>query len=168
MVDQPSFRHTGKMSVSGPIQFEEISPDDCLILLELAYIGRVGVSVQALPVILPVNYVMHEGDVVFRTGAGTKLAAATAGAVVAFEVDHHDPHGTRGWSVLLQGRAEEVVDPERVAQAATLPLHSWALDGAADHFVRLRPTMISGRRFQTAGLAEGPDETINKGELVGP
>jgi nitroimidazol reductase NimA-like FMN-containing flavoprotein (pyridoxamine 5'-phosphate oxidase superfamily) len=149
------------MPISGAIQFEEIPPDDCLMLLDLAYVGRVGVSVRALPVILPVNYVMHEGDVVFRTSAGTKLAAATAGAVVAFEVDHHDPHGTRGWSVLLQGRAEEVVDPAQVAQARTLPLHSWALDGAADHFVRLRPTTISGRRFRPAELAELPDETIN-------
>jgi nitroimidazol reductase NimA-like FMN-containing flavoprotein (pyridoxamine 5'-phosphate oxidase superfamily) len=91
------------MPIFGTIQFEEIPPEDCLILLDLAYVGRIGVSVQALPVILPVNYVMHEGDVVFRTSSGTKLAAATAGAVVAFEVDHHDAHGTRGWSVLLQG-----------------------------------------------------------------
>jgi nitroimidazol reductase NimA-like FMN-containing flavoprotein (pyridoxamine 5'-phosphate oxidase superfamily) len=161
MVAQTPIRDTGEMPIGGTIQFEEIPPDDCLMLLDSAYVGRVGVSVQALPVILPVNYVMHEGDVVFRTSAGTKLAAATAGAVVAFEVDHYDPHGTRGWSVLLQGRAEEVVDPAQVAQARTLPLHSWALDGAADHFVRLRPTMISGRRFRPAELAELPDETIN-------
>jgi nitroimidazol reductase NimA-like FMN-containing flavoprotein (pyridoxamine 5'-phosphate oxidase superfamily) len=89
------------------------------------------------------------------------LAAATAGAVVAFEVDEHDPHGTSGWSVLVQGRAEEVADPAEVARARTLPLHSWALDGAADHFVRLRPTTISGRRFQPAGLAALPEESIN-------
>jgi len=151
--------------MAGSILCEEIPPDECLVLLDLAYVGRVGLSVHALPVILPVNYVVHKGDVVFRTSAGTKLAAATAGAVVAFEVDHHDPHGTRGWSVLLQGRAEEVVDPERVAQAATLPLHSWALDGAADHFVRLHPTLISGRRFRPAEL---PDETINWRGLSGP
>jgi nitroimidazol reductase NimA-like FMN-containing flavoprotein (pyridoxamine 5'-phosphate oxidase superfamily) len=148
------------MSFSGTVQFEEIPLHDCLMLLDLAYVGRVGVSVHALPVVLPVNYVMHEGDVVFRVSAGTKLAAATAGAVVAFEVDHHDPHGTTGWSVLLQGRAEEIDDPAELAWARELPLHSWALDGAADHYVRLHPTMVSGRRFRPAGLNELPDELI--------
>jgi nitroimidazol reductase NimA-like FMN-containing flavoprotein (pyridoxamine 5'-phosphate oxidase superfamily) len=161
MAARHRFRDTGEMPIFGTIRFEEIPPEDCLILLDLAHVGRIGVSVQALPVILPVNYVVHEGDVVFRTSSGTKLAAATAGAVVAFEVDHHDAHGTRGWSVLLQGRAEEIIDPVQVAQARILPLHSWALDGGADHYVRLRPTMISGRRFQPVGLTELLDETIN-------
>jgi nitroimidazol reductase NimA-like FMN-containing flavoprotein (pyridoxamine 5'-phosphate oxidase superfamily) len=149
------------MPISGTVQFEKIAPHDCRMLLDRAYVGRVGVSVQALPVILPVNYVMHEGDVVFRVSAGTKLAAATAGAVVAFEVDHHDPHGTTGWSVLLQGRAQEIDDPAELARARELPLHSWALDGAADHYVRLRPTMMCGRRFQPAGLNELPDEAFS-------
>ena len=161
MVGLPLLRHTGQMPITENIQFEEISPDECLMLLDLAYVGRIGVSVGALPVIVPVNYVLHEGDVVFRTSAGTKLAAATADAVVAFEVDHHDPHGTRGWSVLLRGRAEEIVDPAQVAQARALPLHSWALDGAADHYVRLHPTMISGRRFQPTGLGTPPDGAIS-------
>ena len=161
MVDQPTFRDTGRMPICGTVQFEEIAPEECLTLLGLAYVGRIGVSVHALPVILPVNYVMHDGDVVFRVSSGTKLAAATAGTVVAFEVDHHDPHGMRGWSVLLQGRAEEILDPGEVAQARMLPLHSWALDGTADHFVRIRPTMISGRRFQPAELGDLPDQTIS-------
>ena len=53
----------------------------CPTLLSLAYVGRIGVSVAALPLILSVNHVMHQGDVVFRTSSGTKLAAATADAV---------------------------------------------------------------------------------------
>jgi uncharacterized protein len=124
MVPQALFRDTGGMPISGKIQFEEIPPDDCLKLLKLAYVGRIGISIHALPVILPVNYVLHEGDVVFRVGSGTKLAAATAGAVVAFEVDHSDPQGTSGWSVLLQGRVEEIVAPAQIAQARTLHLQS--------------------------------------------
>jgi nitroimidazol reductase NimA-like FMN-containing flavoprotein (pyridoxamine 5'-phosphate oxidase superfamily) len=144
------------MPTSSTIHFEEMPPQDCLVLLNLAYVGRVGVSVHALPVILPVNYVMHEGDVVFRVGAGTKLAAATSGTVVAFEVDHHDPQGITGWSVLLQGRTEEIDDPAELARVRELPLHSWALDGAADHYVRLHPTMMSGRRFRPSGLDDPP------------
>ena len=156
------FRDTGEMPLSGAIQFEEIPPEDCLPLLKLTSVGRIGVSIQALPVILPVNYVIDQGDVVFRTSPGTKLAAATAGAVVAFEVDHHEADGTKGWSVLLQGRALEILDPSEVARLRTLPLHSWALDGQADHYVRLHPTVISGRRFQPAGLAKLPNKTITE------
>jgi hypothetical protein len=139
------------MPIDGTVHFGEISQEECLHLLDLSRVGRIGVSVHALPVVLPVNYVMHDGAVVFRVGPGTKLAAATAGTVVAFEVDHHDPNGSLGWSVLVQGRAEEIFDPEELAQAERFSLHSWALNGSADHYVRIRPTMIAGRRFGPAG-----------------
>jgi uncharacterized protein len=136
------------MAIAGKVQFEELTPEDCLNLLDLASVGRIGLSVNALPVILPVNFVMHDGDVVFRVGPGTKLATARGGAVVAFEVDHHDPHGSRGWSVLIQGRSEEILERGELTEARRLPIHSWALDGSADHYVRIHPTIITGRRFQ--------------------
>jgi uncharacterized protein len=132
----------------GTVAVDELSAEECLHLLNQEKVGRVGISVRALPVILPVNFVMHEGDVIFRVNSGTKLAAATAGAIVAFEVDHYGHQGTSGWSVLLQGRAEEISDPQELAQARSLPLHSWALDGLADHYVRIDTAMMSGRRFQ--------------------
>jgi nitroimidazol reductase NimA-like FMN-containing flavoprotein (pyridoxamine 5'-phosphate oxidase superfamily) len=124
-------------------------------------VGRIAVSINALPVILPVNYAWSEGDVVFRTSAGTKLAAATAGAVVAFEVDHYDHAGTHGWSVLIQGRAVEIVDPAKIASARRLPLHSWAMDGGADHYVRIRTATISGRRFGPVEPVDRRDERIS-------
>jgi len=156
----PHFITLGVMSVHGTTVFEEISPAECHTLLGLSSVGRVAVSVNALPVILPVNYAWTDGDVVFRTSAGTKLAAATAGAVVAFEVDQYDHGGTHGWSVLVQGRAAEIVDPVEIAAARMLPLHSWALDGDADHYVRIRTATISGRRFRPVEPRSGPDDTI--------
>ena len=161
MVGRLAFRDTDHMPNDGTVVFNEISPEECLTLLDLADVGRIGVSVHALPVILPVNYVIHDGDVVLRVSSGTKLAAATAGAVVAFEVDHHDHHGTSGWSVLVQGRAEEIVDPGELTQARMLPLHSWALDGSADHYVRIRTATISGRRFQPVEPGDRTDESIS-------
>jgi nitroimidazol reductase NimA-like FMN-containing flavoprotein (pyridoxamine 5'-phosphate oxidase superfamily) len=138
------------MPTCGTVQVEEISPQECLTFLDLASVGRLGLSIHALPVILAVNYVMHDGDVLLRVSSGTELAA-TAGAVVAFQVDQHDAHGTRGWSVLLQGRAQGLFDLEELTQVRLLPRHSWALDEAADHYVRIPPTMISGRRFCPVG-----------------
>ncbi len=149
------------MSVHGTVVFEEIPAADCHTLLGLESVGRIAVSVNALPVILPVNYAWCDGDVVFRTSAGTKLAAATAGAVVAFEVDSYDDGGMQGWSVLVQGRSGEIVDPAEIASARKLPLRAWALDGSADHYVRIRTATISGRRFRPVEPGDRQDETIS-------
>jgi nitroimidazol reductase NimA-like FMN-containing flavoprotein (pyridoxamine 5'-phosphate oxidase superfamily) len=130
---------------------EELAPEECLRLLASVPVGRVGVTIDALPAVLPVNFVVHEGAVVFRTVPGTKLDAATAGAVVAFEADGYgtnlDPNG---WSVLVRGVAREIADPADVAEARRLPLESWAWDGGADRFVRIELTVVTGRRVRNA------------------
>lgn len=88
------------------------------------------------------------------------MAAATAGTVVAFEADDYDDNGRCGWSVLVQGRAEEIVDTEELRRARQLPLHAWALDGAADHYVRIRTAVISGRIFRLAPPRDGLAQEI--------
>jgi nitroimidazol reductase NimA-like FMN-containing flavoprotein (pyridoxamine 5'-phosphate oxidase superfamily) len=126
---------------------EELPASECLGLLASVPVGRVGVTIDALPAVLPVNFVVTDGSVVFRTISGTKLDAATRGAVVAFEVD---AYGTSeqplGWSVLVRGVAREITDPVELVAARALPLESWAWDGGADHFVRIDPTLVTGRR----------------------
>ena len=47
---------------------------------------------QALPAALPVNFALLDGEIVFRTATGSKLAAALAKAVVAFQADDIDPN----------------------------------------------------------------------------
>jgi len=126
----------------------ELTADDCLRLLTTVPVGRVGVTVDALPSVLPVNFVVHDGTIVFRTVAGTNLNAATAGMVVAFEADHY---GTEtepwGWSVLVRGVAEEVTDRSELDAVQALPLESWALDGSADRYIKIAPTIMTGRRI---------------------
>jgi len=128
------------------VELEELSHEECDHLLHTAAVGRVAISVGALPVILPVNYAMLDGDIVIRTGGGTKLDAALRGAVVAFEIDQFDPVYHGGWSVLVQGRASEIADPLDHARAVQLPLEPWA-DGTRDRFVRIRTERLSGRRL---------------------
>jgi uncharacterized protein len=138
----------------GPMRMEvqelqALSPQECERLLARTTVGRVGISMRALPVVLPVNYAMLDGDVVIRTGEGTKLDAALAGAVVAFEVDHVDPIYHEGWSVLLQGRAAEIADPHDIERARALPLRPWA-PGTRDRYIRIPAEVISGRRIAVA------------------
>jgi nitroimidazol reductase NimA-like FMN-containing flavoprotein (pyridoxamine 5'-phosphate oxidase superfamily) len=127
---------------------EELSRDECLQLLSSVPVGRVGVSIGALPAVLPVNFCLLGDGVVFRSKAGAKLSAATAGTVVAFEVDEYDESGQTGWSVLVQGVAHEITEPDELCRVRQLPLESWAFDGAADHAIAVDLAVVSGRRIR--------------------
>jgi nitroimidazol reductase NimA-like FMN-containing flavoprotein (pyridoxamine 5'-phosphate oxidase superfamily) len=122
--------------------------DECLRLLSghRPSIGRVAFVAEGKPCVLPVNYRFHEGTVVFRTDPGAKLTAASAGQPVAFEIDEIDVDWREGWSVLVQGRAEEVLDDAELARLEALPLRPWG-PGAKSSFVRIMSTDISGRRI---------------------
>jgi len=119
--------------------------EECHVLLAGGTLGRVGVTMGALPAIFPVNYGMMDGAVVFYTGEGVKLRAALDGAVVAFEVDAVDTTTHSGWSVMIVGLAEDVTDPDELAAVGRLGLEPWA-GGERSHAVRIRPQFISGRR----------------------
>lgn len=127
---------------------EILDPGQCLQLLAQATIGRVGVSHGALPVVLPVNFVLTEAGVVFRTRPGTKLDAAIDGAVVAFEADAFDSMFHAGWSVVVTGVAQ-VRDLDQLPPRARLAPR-WASPGhdpeAAERFVVIPTDMVSGRR----------------------
>lgn len=124
---------------------EELTRDECLTLLRSRHVGRVGVTIAALPAVLPVNYAMLDDDIVFRTMPGTKLTAAAMNTVVAFEVDDADDTTRTGWSVMVVGQAEEIRDEAVLDRARQLDLEPW-VDGAADHFVMVRSERLSGRR----------------------
>ena len=127
---------------------ELLSEAECLALVARRPIGRVAVSLGALPAVFPVNFCLVGRDVVFRTAAGTKLAAALRGAVVAFEVDDFDADGHRGWSVLIVGKAAEITGSELVG-LEPLPVQAWAPD-VRDHVVRIESEFVSGRRITMA------------------
>ena len=109
-------------------------------------LGRVGVTVGALPAIFPVNYRVLDGGIVFRTAPGSKLSAATANAVVAFEIDDHDPITRTGWSVLIVGQATVIHDIGCAFKVLEADLEPYA-DGRRPWIVRIEPGFVSGRRI---------------------
>jgi nitroimidazol reductase NimA-like FMN-containing flavoprotein (pyridoxamine 5'-phosphate oxidase superfamily) len=120
--------------------------EECLALLGQSILGRVALSMGALPTILPVNFRLVDGDVVFRTGVGSKFDAAARGAVIAFEVDAYEPMEHTGWSVVVTGVAQE--DPSHEQQAAIPPtaIPRWAPAGTT-RTLFLPTDIISGRRI---------------------
>jgi len=125
---------------------ELLSEADCRALLAGGEVGRIGITLGALPAIFPVNYRMIDGAIVFRTAPGSKLSAAVAGAVVAFEVDDYEVADRSGWSVLAVGQAEVVHDPDMTVKAQTAHLEPF-VDGPRTAHVRIEPTFVSGRRL---------------------
>ncbi len=125
----------------------ELSREECLGLLGSVHVGRVGLSMGALPVVLPVNFALDGDSVVFRTGEGAKHEAAVSNTVVAFEADHVDPVHHSGWSVLVTGVANLVTEMTEVARLAALPVRPWA-DGQRGHYVRISGDRITGRRLR--------------------
>jgi nitroimidazol reductase NimA-like FMN-containing flavoprotein (pyridoxamine 5'-phosphate oxidase superfamily) len=125
---------------------ELLTDAESLELLGRAEVGRVGVTVGALPAIFPVNFRMFDGAIIFRTGPGSKLAAAVEGAVVAFEVDDSDTASRTGWSVLVVGEAEVIHDLDVALSALAAELEPYA-GGKRAAIVRITPGFISGRRI---------------------
>ena len=125
---------------------EVLDPTCCRRLLASATIGRVGLSAGALPTVLPVSFLLIDDGIVFRTGRGTKLEAATHGAVVAFEVDDIDPLSHTGWSVVVTGIARELSALDDLERLRSMPVPSWGL-GAADRYVCISTDLITGRRI---------------------
>jgi len=97
----------------------------------------------------PVNFIVFNEAVYFRTEPGTKLDAATAGSVVAFQADAYAPDGSAGWSVLAIGPCRRVDEGAEglVASGASDRLTAWPLSGHGHHTVRVDLVTVTGRRF---------------------
>jgi nitroimidazol reductase NimA-like FMN-containing flavoprotein (pyridoxamine 5'-phosphate oxidase superfamily) len=140
---------------------EELDEAECLRLISpggvgrLAYTGRYGLTV------LPVNYRMHQGTVVFRTAHDSsteqdlRTGIENAEYKVAFEIDDFNPGAREGWSVLIQGAAHHVDSEEERASVQQAGVQSWA-PGERELFMRVVPDRLTGRRIrQDAAGASG-------------
>ena len=100
--------------------------------------------------ILLVNYLAEDDAVFFCTAEGTRsLSALHSGAEVAFEVDSNQPLYHSGWSVLVNGVAEEVTDAAELDRLRRGPLKSAGAVAASQHWIRISIDTISGRQIPT-------------------
>jgi transcriptional regulator with XRE-family HTH domain len=127
-------------------EFTDLSTDECRSLLGTHGVGRIAVSTPSAPAVVPVNYSVVDGAIVFRTASGTTPSLAS-GHQVAFEVDRIDDAFSSGWSVLTRGPAHAVTDPDETRRlderAYTAP---WA-GSHRDLWIRIEPRTITGRRI---------------------
>ncbi|GAA4502900.1 hypothetical protein GCM10023191_055090 [Actinoallomurus oryzae] len=131
---------------------EALDEAECLRLISpggigrLAYLGRYG------PTILPVNYRLYEGTIVFRTAHDSptdedlRTGIADADYKVAFEIDELRPETREAWSVLIQGSVRHVESENERASVRESGVEPWA-GGARELYLRIQPTRITGRRI---------------------
>jgi transcriptional regulator with XRE-family HTH domain len=126
--------------------FDTMREDECRRLIEPGGVGRVAFELAGRLNVVPVNFGMADGAVVFRTGATTALGRYGAGSV-SFEVDRIDEGMHEGWSVLVSGIARQAGPEETERLRRKLAIDPWA-GGDRDVYIVIEPEQISGRRIR--------------------
>lgn len=135
----------------------ELSTDECWTLLASREVGRLAIVIGGAPDIFPINFVVDDGSILFRTAEGTKLFAATVRPLVAFETDDYDAAG--GWSVVLKGECQVLEHEMDVLAADEAGLRPW-VPTVKQHFVRIVVSEITGRAFT---FGEDPGRSVPEG-----
>lgn len=132
----------------GPADVEELAPAQSLALLGVDGIGRLGVRAGTGVDIYPVNYHVHEGDLYFKSGPGTKVIRLVEEPEVAFEADGGD--GSLVWSVVVKGVVVRLDDDAEILASGIIDSPT-ARASEKLNYLRLRPEQITGRRFPLSG-----------------
>ena len=127
---------------------EVMSEAECIAHVAGGGVGRVVFNSVSGPVALPVNYRFVDGQVIFRTQSKT-AAVFGEGQTASFEVDHVDETMSEGWSVLITGRARQVVDPAQLEELSRVDIEPWA-GGVREAYVCVDATEVSGRSIRQA------------------
>ena len=115
-----------------------IGTDACWALLASERLGRLALSMQALPVILPVEYALDGETLALCLHHYRVDPRAIHDVVVGFAVDALDPDRRSGWTVQVQGLARLAGSPDDPVECAQPP---------AGQIVRLFPQTVTGQRF---------------------
>lgn len=152
MATQQADDRSRQPATSEPV-VEALDETQCLSLIAGGGVGRIGYTSRFGPTILPVNYDLYQGTIVFRTGLHSSMVEdlrtgiADAEYHVAFEIDQIQPLTQEGWSVLVQGAAHFVDSEEELAPIAELGVQAWP-GGRKEQFLRIIPRHITGRRIR--------------------
>jgi nitroimidazol reductase NimA-like FMN-containing flavoprotein (pyridoxamine 5'-phosphate oxidase superfamily) len=145
---------------------EQMDEAECLRLISGGGVGRIGYNGQFGLAVLPVSYQLIEGNIVVRTPLGSTidedLRTGIRGADyrVTFEIDQVDHDAQEGWFIVIQGPAHHmdanddflsawVPAPRSPAWVPASRSYDWR---SQDHFVRITPRLIVGRRLRQGEL----------------
>jgi hypothetical protein len=83
----------------------ELGTDEAWARLGTMNVGRLATSSSALPLVVPVHYVVGDDrELIFGVAPASSLVRAVDGGVYAFEAGGPDSASERWWSVVVRGR----------------------------------------------------------------
>lgn len=130
-----------------------MAEEDCLDALRTERIGRIVLSQHAMPLAVPVSYLVTSDSVVVRVPADDVCDCHLVGSVVALEADARDDVG--GWSVLVLGMAQQVTESAQIEAFDREVPATWADTTRANGYLRIPFSLVSGRRLGQ-GLGQVP------------
>ncbi|MCW2819294.1 MAG: Pyridoxamine 5-phosphate oxidase [Marmoricola sp.] len=145
----------------------ELDEDECWRRLDGCTVGRLAYADRDGPTVLPLNYVVQDRRVWFRTASYDQLAIHLPGTRAAFEVDHVDQAAHQGWSVLVRGTADHVMVDTPGHPAGRPNPEPWPT-GLRTMLFCLTPSQVSGRLITHADLAVPPPATPGAVQRRGP
>src|SRR6516162_1097506 len=143
---------SAQVSPEGHGVLEELDEAECLRLISPGGVGRIAYTGRFGPTVLPVNYKLHEGTIVFRTVEDSatdedlRTGIANAEYRVAFEIDDFSMAAREGWSVLIQGALHHVESQAERASVRESGVQPWA-SGPRELYLRVIPSRMTGRRI---------------------
>lgn len=114
-------------------------------LLAAKSVGRIAYAVDKAARILPVNYILSNDAIIFRTIPDGEISHHALEAMCVFEVDETDEFFQAGWSVVAVGRLEPATEEDFASMRYGKLPEPWA-GGNRWMFLRLPCDQVSGRR----------------------
>ncbi len=125
---------------------ETLDQDECWRLLAGSTFGRLAVSDDDGADIFPINHLVNDHLVYFRSAPGTKIVSLTERPGVAFETDGTE--NRQRWSVVLRGTARRLDRDEEIAASGVDELHTVTRSTKWNYFA-ITPRTLTGVRFIT-------------------
>ena len=128
----------------------ELALDDCWKIIHEERVAHVALVDGGEPYVTPLSYVIHDGDLVFRTVAGRRVEALRRSPRVCVEISRDTPG--EGWeSVVLWGTARFVDDPSTEAAVVAALLAKYHSESALGFS---SPSVFPEERFVVAVTPE--------------
>ncbi len=146
-------RHEPSGGPMGPIPTQDahtrdMTEDACWNALGSLGIGHLALRAEPVGVtIYPVNYLVTDRQLLFKSAPGTKLTELADHPFVALQVEKL----VDGWwfSVMVKGKAERLAFDDDIESSGILELDA-AQGGEKLNYVRIDPDVIAGRTFPDA------------------
>ena len=94
---------------------DELPFEEAMAFIARSDVAHLGVIDNGAPYVSPISYVLIEGRLCFRTGAGRRLDALRSNPRVSVEVSEYDIE-TGDWKSVIAGGDASIVTDDRTAQ----------------------------------------------------